>query len=121
MNKLIEDYQEQLGSSKVFALWQIYKSDTREGLYNNLSRWILQSERELLQNFFHSRQSGAKIFDMKEFLSLCRQMEEHLQAGGGVEIVNSRLSKISNLFEEESKQVEIILNKKGIKDDKISK
>lgn len=111
-NMILQEYQKQLGFAKTAELWSIYKTETRDGLYTRLSRWVLQSEKELLQNFFHSRQAGGKTFGMDEFVCICKQMEEHLQAGGGIEIINSRLSHISELFEQEAKQVESILNKK---------
>ena len=113
MNNILQEYTAQLGQAKTNELWNIYKADTRAGLYDRLSRWVLQSEKELLQNFFHSRQAGAKTFGMENFLSACRQMEEHLQAGGKIEIINSRLSDISEVFEQEAKQVEHILTQKG--------
>lgn len=109
----LADYQKNLGEDTTKELWNIFKSETREGLYEQLSRWVLQKEIELLKNFFHSRQSGAKVFQMPEFTQYCRQMEEHLSAGGGVEIVNSRLSKIAEVFEKEANKTELSLNKKG--------
>lgn len=120
-NAILQEYQKQLGQAKTTELWNIYKTETRDGLYSKLSRWVLQSEKDLLQNFFHSRQAGGKTFGMKDFVLACKQMEEHLQAGGGIEIINSRLSHISELFEQEAKQVENILNKKEPKNDKIDK
>lgn len=107
------DYQKNLGERATKDLWNIYKSDTRDGLYEQLSRWILQTEIELLKNFFHSRQAGAKVFNLQEFAQYCQQMEDHLSAGGGVEIINSRLSEMAEVFEKEAKQTELSLNKKG--------
>ncbi len=115
MNNILQEYQKQLGQPKIAELWGIYKTETRDGLYSKLSRWVLQSEKELLQNFFHSRQAGGKTFGLSNFVQACQQMEEHLRAGGGIEIINSRLSTISDLFEQEAKQVENILNKKEVK------
>ncbi len=106
---ILQSYQQQLGPAKMQELWQLYKSDTRDGLHNKVSRWVLQAEAELLKNFFHSRQAGAKTFGMDEFSTLCQQMEDHLTAGGGLEIINSRLAGLSNLFEREAQQVENLL------------
>lgn len=108
---ILQSYTQQLGSKKIKELWKLYKSDTRNGLYNKVSRWVLQSEAELLKNFFHSRQAGAQTFGMDEFSTLCRQMEDHLTAGGGLEIINSHLKGLSKMFEEEAKKVENTLKK----------
>ena len=82
--------------------------------YINYNRDILpperlvefQENRDLLRNFFHSRQDGGTGFRMAAWTSACRKLEEHLLAGGQIALLTSRLLELQNLFEEEASSVD---------------
>ena len=72
----------------------------------SVPNWILQENRDLLRNFFHSRQDGGTGFRMAAWTSACRKLEEHLLAGGQIALLTSRLLELQNLFEEEASSVD---------------
>ncbi len=92
--------------SRVLKMWRLYRRETEALLRRSVPNWILQENRDLLRNFFHSRQDGGTGFRMAVWTSACRKLEEHLLAGGQIALLTSRLLELQNLFEEEASSVD---------------
>ena len=92
--------------SRVLKMWWLYRRETEALLRQSVPNWILQENRDLLRNFFHSRQDGGTGFRMAAWTSACRKLEEHLLAGGQIALLTSRLLELQNLFEEEASSVD---------------
>lgn len=108
----LDEYLPLLGIEKVAQMWETYYSETLAGLNSQATRWILQDDRNLLRNFFHSRRAGALTFGMTHFATGCEAAEEHLAAGGGVEIISSRLAAMTETFATEAEDVKIYLEER---------
>lgn len=109
----LDEYLPLLGIEKLTHMWETYYNETLAGLDTQVTRWILQEDKLLLRNFFHSRRAGALTFGMTGFATDCEAAEEHLAAGGGVEVISSRLAAMANLFAKEAEAVKIYLKERS--------
>ena len=94
---------------KINHLWHIYYQETKALLDNCVVAWMREEKRDLLKNFFHSRQGGGKSFAMINWLNICEKMEQYLQNGGDIASMIPQTAQIRGIFEQDAQQVIIAL------------
>ena len=98
--KVLNDYVSAIGSNKLQNLWQDFLKDTASFL-----KKVSFENKQALRLKFHNLRSDAQVFGMKHFSIGCAEIETAILEDEKEDVLLSKIKKIKQIFEEQSKQV----------------